>query len=122
MKTPKKYIPAPDFLKNFYLQLNSIPQWTIADKFPISEIKIDKALFAFQNDVDLKQVMQMIENFNIECWEPLMINNNDHFLLDGQHRLITAQKLGLKFIDTVIMHKPIYSNKKIKPSKKNVLL
>lgn len=121
MNNNKKYIPAPSFLKNIYLQPNTIRQWTINDKFPISEIKIDKTLFSFQNDVDLVQVELMLENFNLDFWEPIMINEN-YFLLDGQHRLKTAQKLGLRFIDTVIMHKPIYSTKKVKLSKKNVFI
>lgn len=70
-------------------------------KFPIEKIKIDKSLFAYQNDVSQSDVLYMLMNFDREVWMPITINKN-HYLLDGQHRLALAEQLGLSFVDVVI--------------------
>jgi hypothetical protein len=103
MKTRKKYIPTPEFWREMFLRPNYEGRWTIVDKVPVDQIKVDKSLFAFQNEVDLSQVDFMIENFDVNFWIPITVNTN-YFLLDGQHRLKVAQGLGLKSIDVVVDH------------------
>jgi hypothetical protein len=70
-------------------------------KFPIEKIKIDKSLFAYQNDVLQSDVLYMLMNFDREVWMPITINKN-YYLLDGQHRLELARQMGLSFIDVII--------------------
>lgn len=70
-------------------------------KFPIEKIKLDKSLFAYQNDVSQSDILYMLMNFDREVWMPITINKN-HYLLDGQHRLALAEQLGLSFVDVVI--------------------
>jgi hypothetical protein len=41
---------------------------------PIRKIKIDKALFAFQNEVDDKAVDYIVKNFYRGAWYPMMVN------------------------------------------------
>ena len=60
-------------------------------------------LMSFPNDVDDDEVTHMINNFEEDVWEPILINS-DYYLLDGQHRLQLAFRTGIKFID-VIMEK-----------------
>ena len=76
-------------------------RWAIREKVPVSTIKVNKSLFSFQNDVSLSQVDSMVQEFNVDLWIPITVNP-EYFLLDGQHRLKTAEKLGLKYIDVVI--------------------
>jgi hypothetical protein len=76
-------------------------RWVVQTKIPIEKLKIDKALFSFQNDVDMEAVEHMCKNFEIGAWYPVMVNP-DFFLLDGQHRLAAAQKMKLQFIDVVV--------------------
>jgi len=75
--------------------------WTPMLKFPIEKIKIDKSLFAYQNDVLQSDVLYMLMNFDREVWMPITINKN-YYLLDGQHRLELARQIGLSFIDVII--------------------
>lgn len=77
------------------------PFFTYVERVPISKIKIDKRLFAWQNEVNTFQVDFIVENFDIDFWMPIIVNS-DYFLLDGQHRLQVANKLQLKYIDIVI--------------------
>ena len=101
MKTHKKYIPTLDLWRSMFLQPCFGGRWAIQEKIPISEIKIDKSLFSFQNEVSLSQVSSMVEEFNVDYWIPITVNP-EYFLLDGQHRLKTAERLGLKYIDVVV--------------------
>lgn len=101
MKNLKEYIPAPDFWRSMFLHPEFGGRWVIKEKVPVSEIKIDKSLFSFQNKVDLEQVDSMVAEFTINLWIPITVNP-DGFLLDGQHRLKTAEKLGLNYIDVVV--------------------
>lgn len=88
-------------------------RWTLEERVPISEIKIDKSLFSFQNEVSKSQVASMVEEFNIDYWIPITVSP-DHFLLDGQHRLQTAQSLGLKYIDVIVDHGDVETTAKKK--------
>lgn len=101
MKTRQKYIPTLDLWRSMFLQSCFGGRWTIKEKVSISEIKIDKSLFSFQNEVSQSQVDSMVEEFSIDYWIPITVNP-EYYLLDGQHRLQTAERLGLRYIDVVI--------------------
>ena len=92
----RDYIPV-ELWKDSY----KLPYFTFIERVPVSKIKIDKGLFAWQNEVDLSQVDFITKNFDIDFWMPITVNQ-DYYLLDGQHRLQVAEKLGLKYIDVVI--------------------
>ena len=73
----------------------------LQDKVSIDTIKIDKGLLAYQNEVDHKQVLDMLVNFDQELWMPVLVNERN-YLLDGQHRLQVAKQLCLKYIDIIV--------------------
>jgi hypothetical protein len=75
--------------------------FTPTPKTPIDQIKVDKSLWSWQNDRSEERVSYMLTNFDESLWEPVYINP-DYFLLDGQHRLEVAKRMGLKFLDVVI--------------------
>lgn len=77
------------------------PSFTFVKKVPLNKIKIDKNLFAWQNEVDPSQVDFIAENFDPDFWMPVTVNS-EYYLLDGQHRLQVARKMRLKYIDVVI--------------------
>lgn len=111
----KEYIPSPCHWKEMWINASKRDidwDWISIDKVSIKKIKIDKKLFAFQNEVDDDQVTYMISNFEEEVWEPILINS-DYYLLDGQHRLQLAFRTGMKYID-VIMKKKKYPHVSIK--------
>jgi len=95
------YIPSPDYLVSMYSNPQFNGRWVVVTKVPIEQIKIDKSLFSFQNNVNWNEVEYMCENFEQGAWYPIMVNP-DYFLLDGQHRLAAARKLNLKYIDAVV--------------------
>ena len=101
MKTRKQYIPTLDLWRSMFLNPSFGGRWIIENKLPVSEIKIDNTFFSLQNEFSESRVDSMVEDFNIDYWIPITVNP-DHFLLDGQHRLQTAKRLGLKYIDVVI--------------------
>src|SRR6266511_1762118 len=102
---PRFYIPSPDYLTDMYLNPSFQGQWVVVTKVSIEKIKVDKSLFSFQNEVDMNEVNYMCKNFHVGAWYPIMVNS-DYFLLDGQHRIATAKKMNLKYIDVVIDNRP----------------
>lgn len=103
----KDYISSPYHWKEMWLNVSKRDidwDWISIDKVSIKKIKIDKKLFAFQNEVDDDQVTYMINNFEEEVWEPILINS-DYYLLDGQHRLRLAFRTGMKYIDVIMKKK-----------------
>ncbi len=97
---PKNYIPSPDCLTSIYNNPCFCGRWVVVEKAPISQIKIDKALFSFQNEVNLNDVDRICKEFLIGAWYPIMFNP-EYFLLDEQHRLAAAKRMELKYIDVV---------------------
>ena len=97
----RDYIPSPEHLLSMYTNPQFHNRWTVATKVPIEEIKIDRSIFSFQNDVNWDDVDYMVKNFEQSAWFPIFVNS-DFFLLDGQHRLATAKEMHLKYIDVVV--------------------
>ena len=97
----KTYIPSPGYLTSMYSNPQFHGRWVVVTKTPIEKIRIDKSLFSFQNGVNWNAVEYMTENFELGAWFPIFVNP-DFFLLDGQHRLATAKKMKLKYIDVVV--------------------
>jgi hypothetical protein len=106
MSNSLNYISSPEHTKTFYAQYRD--DWSTVDKVQISKIKINPRLFSYPNHVDLSEVETIIENFEEDKWEPIRINE-DFYLLDGQHRLMVAQKMKLKYIDVIVQHIANYS-------------
>ena len=101
MTPKKKYIPMGEIWKETYSRLEITKSFHLVEKVPLSKITIDKRLFCWQNEVDPAQVDFIVKNFDQDFWMPILVNR-DYFLLDGQHRLQAAMRMGLKFIDAVI--------------------
>ena len=97
----KNYIQSPQHSKDLYTRPAYNGRWTPVDKIQIAKIQVDKNLFDFQNEVSQSEVEYIIENFELNVWNPVLLNR-DYFLLDGQHRLEVAKRLGLDFIDVII--------------------
>lgn len=68
------------------------------ERLPISKIKKRKR---YRNRPSVAEVKRMVNRFYPGAWEPIMINER-YFLIDGQHRLMVAKKLGLKYIDAIV--------------------
>lgn len=96
----KDYIPSDDENYDF---LTKRTGWTVQRKVPISDIRVDKSRMSFPNDVSESQVKTISDDFDSEQWLPVRVDE-DGYLLDGQHRLKAARRMGLKYIDTVVDH------------------
>ena len=100
----KEYILSPYHWKEMWINAAKRDydwDWISIDRVRIKKIKIDKKFLP--NEVDDDEVTYMINNFEEEVWQPVLINE-DYCLLDGQHRLRLAFRTGMKYID-VIMEK-----------------
>jgi hypothetical protein len=95
----REYIPV-ELWKDSY----KLPTFIFVERVPIFKIKINQEHFAWRNEVDSAHVDFMSENFDIDFWMPIIVNP-EYYLLDGQHRLQVAERLGLKYIDVVINNK-----------------
>ncbi|NQU87718.1 MAG: hypothetical protein HQ541_18360 [Mariniphaga sp.] len=102
------YIPVKNHWFEMYTQFEK-PYWEPKEKLLIKKIRINKDLFDYQNVVDEAEVLFMLMNFDRDAWMPITINK-DFFLIDGQHRLSFAKKMGLKFIDVVIQDTELLEN------------
>ncbi len=114
MTIKQKYISSPQYLKNMYSK--HVGTWSVFEKFPICNIQIDSRFFSYHNQIDLENVKRIIDNFNIDMWDPILLNEN-YYLLDGQHRLEIAKRLNLTHIDVIIQHVANYSSYFKKPIK-----
>lgn len=94
------YIPVIE--QNYQMWLRSNVSYNIAaPKVLIENIIIDKR---FVPNPLSEYMVQTIFNYFYEwSWTPILIDENN-YLLDGQHRLEFARRLGLKYIDAVIQH------------------
>ncbi len=96
------YIPSPNYFKIYYTYQKYPDIFKPTDRVPIRKIKIDKKRLDYSNDIYEETVNEIINNFHIEGWEPIFITP-DFYLSDGHHRLKAAKKMGLKYIDVVIV-------------------
>lgn len=87
-----KYIPSPEHWKEMF---NKYHFYEVKEQVAIDEIKINRSLFDFNNKVCTSSVDNMLKNFELDAWMPVTVTEK-MFLLDGQHRLACAKKLGLE--------------------------
>jgi len=97
----RDYIPAEKHWFDMYTRNFKKKYWEPKLKVPISQIRIDKNLFSYQNQVSKQSVQNMTLNFDRNLWMPITCNK-EFYLLDGQHRLAVAEQLSLNYIDVVI--------------------
>ena len=100
----KGYIQSPYHWKEMWINASKRDfdwDWVPIDKVRIKKIKIDKKFLP--NEVDDDEVFYMINNFEEEVWQSVLINE-EYCLLDEQHRLRLAFHTCMKYID-VIMEK-----------------
>jgi len=90
--TSSKYIPSPEHWKEMFRKYHF---YEVKERLAIDEIKINRALFDFNNKVCISSVEYMLNNFELDAWMPVTVTEK-MFLLDGQHRLACAKKLGLE--------------------------
>ena len=111
----RDYIKSSNNLKNIFAKFNG---FSFEYKISIKKIKINRKLFAFDNAVNMEDVYYMLMNFNKTIWDPITVNTN-YYLLDGQHRLALAKKLGLNYIDVMVedKNKIEYSKEPVKMKK-----
>ncbi|ODS38273.1 MAG: hypothetical protein A7315_12690 [Candidatus Altiarchaeales archaeon WOR_SM1_79] len=106
MKTKMDYIPSLEHFKEYSIYKKHPAVFKPVDKVQIDKIKIDKKYFAFPNPISERDVNHIINDFCLEGWEPIYINP-DYFLTDGQHRLEAAKRMGLKYIDVIIVNETL---------------
>ena len=93
----KKYIPCEKHWKDMFAQY---PMFKVMEKFPLSMIKRKK----LKNSLDAGAVLYILLNFNKEAWMPLTLNEQ-HFLIDGQHRFELAKQMCLEYFYVFIQSK-----------------
>lgn len=104
------YIPSNEHFKKYSIFKEHPDVFIPRDKVPIDKIKIAQKYFDFPNRVQKDEVDYIVNDFCLEGWEPIMINK-DYFLTDGQHRLEAAKRMGLKYIDVIIVDTTAVENK-----------
>lgn len=92
VKNTSNYIPSPEHWKEMF---NKYDFYEVKAQVAIDEIKINRTLFDFNNEVGPDAVDYMCNNFALDAWMPITVTEK-MFLLDGQHRLACAKKLGLE--------------------------
>ena len=114
----RDYIKSSNSLKNVFAKFNG---FSFEYKISIKKIKVNRKLFAFDNSVNMEDVCYMLMNFDKFFWDPVTVNT-DYYLLDGQHRLALAEKMGLRYIDVMIENKNKieYSKKPVKFKKMTI--
>lgn len=104
MSMRKTYIPCQDCFMNFSVVNSTTPGFcTPMKKYRIDEIKFNKKYLSYANAVREEEVNSIVNDFFIDAWEPIFLNPK-HYLIDGQHRLKAAKRMGLKFIDIVVIN------------------
>lgn len=99
----KSYIPCPNYFMNFSVVNSITPGFcTPIKKYPVDKIKFNKKYLMFANKVREVDVNSIVNEFYIDAWEPIFLNPKN-YLIDGQHRLAAAKRMGLKFLDIVII-------------------
>lgn len=103
MTMNQDYLPCPPWmldLKTFNGFTNDSKLWWKGiTKVPIKAIKEPNI---YPNEIEPQSICYILSNFYPEAWEPVMVDDN-FFLRDGQHRLEVARRLGLKYIDVILI-------------------
>ncbi|KAF0149720.1 MAG: hypothetical protein FD143_2701 [Ignavibacteria bacterium] len=103
-----------------FINMSTPGAFTPIKKFPIDKIKFNKKFLSYANPVSETAVDWIVNNFHIEGWEPVFLNQKE-YLIDGQHRLTAAKKIGLKYMDVAIFDEtaqPIMKDKRIESLRK----
>ena len=100
----------PDYIpvSNIYSSYNLMGK--IVRKIPIEDLRIDKSRLSFANEILEDTVETIVYHFDDDWWLPIFIDK-DYCLRDGQHRLVAAKRMGLRFIDALLLneeHSKIY--------------
>jgi ParB-like chromosome segregation protein Spo0J len=103
MKKTKSYIPSPEYHKTRWAYSAYPDVFKRTDKYPIEKIKFNKKYLPFKNPVRQDTVNSILTEFYVGAWEPIFLNEKG-YLIDGQHRLATAKKMKLKYIDVIIVN------------------
>lgn len=90
----RDYIPVKKHWLEMFTKYDK-PYWTPVLKFPIEEIKINKSLFSYQNEVLQSDVLYMLMNFDRNVWMPITLN------------------MGLSYIDAVIEDSELLNKKEV---------
>jgi len=89
---------AGDWGNSYVIKSNNC--FRFLERISISRIKRRKK---YRNKPSLQEVNRIVLDFYPDAWEPVMINER-FFLIDGQHRLLAARKLGLSYIDVIVVN------------------
>jgi hypothetical protein len=105
-----KYIPCQkDFLIFSAANTNTAGYCTPITRFPIEKIKLNKKYLSFANPVSEEDINYIVSDFYLYAWEPIFLNPKK-YLIDGQYRLAAAKKMGLKFMDVIIIYENVNQN------------
>lgn len=99
----RNYIPCLKHWKDMFGQYHF---YKAKDKFPVKKIKHKK----LKNQLDMREVFDMLLNFNKEVWMPITLNKKN-FLIDGQHRLVLAKQMGLEYVDVIVLDEKLLKQK-----------
>jgi hypothetical protein len=91
------YIPVENFSGSSIERLG-----TLQRHVPIERISVDKQRLGNVNDIYPETVNSIVSDFQIDSWDPISVDD-EYFIRDGQHRLAAAKKMGLKFIDVLVL-------------------
>ena len=111
------YIPVDDHLMDVYVKY--APAFVPKRRVAIANIQVSKKRLPYANPVDMAEVTRIIFDFFQEAWEPIHISP-DSFLLDGQHRLKAAEKMGLRYIDVIVVDDELLDSVTISNSNGNI--
>ena len=99
-RPPRVYMPAPEFVMEF----NSRHKAFETHQKPIYKVPIEQLTRpeTYPNELDEREAFRILAYFDRSRWEPVYIDTK-YNLLDGQHRLWVAKKMGYYFIDAFMM-------------------
>ncbi len=95
-----EYVPVVKRNIDFFTGLPGDENYSVR-KVSLDKIKVDTRRMAYPNVPSLDEALHLIQYFDIENWLPIRLDD-EYYLLDGQHRMIIARLLGLKYLDAVM--------------------
>lgn len=91
------YIPVSNIYSSYKLMGEMLR------KIPLDKLRIDKSRVSFANDIIEDTVDTIVHHFDGDWWLPIFIDK-DYCIRDGQHRITAAKKMGLKYIDVLLLN------------------